>query len=317
MRIIPILYPSDLGRSARGQPAETGLRGAPDVLLDLLEEQGVRFGRPVTIPVASPEADPEDAPLKYERLHVEASATLAEAVADINAEANFPLILGGDHSALFGHVLGHSLRHPEGVGLAVLADPRGDLEFPAPPIFDTDRKRLRTDPTVTATGEAARMALAGVLGRFPVGTPLAARLSECAVDAEQTSVVGLRGSESAQLRRLETATGVEVWRMERLELDGEQAYRSVLERHLARGPIALSIDVRGIDPGLLSAVNDPVSDGLDWSFLKRSLEQCLPHVDRILGLDICEFDPSHDSVHSVGQVRLAETLAPFLRKIVR
>ncbi|MEL6185221.1 MAG: arginase family protein [Myxococcota bacterium] len=317
MRIIPVLYPSDLGRSARGQPADTGLRGAPDVLLDLLEEQGVRFGRPVTIPVPSPEADPEGAHLKFEALHVEASATLAEAVADINAEANFPLILGGDHSALFGHVLGHSLRHPEGIGLAVLADPTGDLEFPAEPIFDSDRKRLRTDPEVTSTGEAARMALSGVLGRFPESMPLAERLSQCAVDGEQTSVVGLRGPETAQLRKIEKVTQLELWRMERLELDGEQAYRSMLERHLSRGPIALSIDVRGVDPGLLSAVNDPVSDGLDWSFIKRSLEQCLPHVDRILGLDICEFDPSHDSVHSVGQVRLAETLAPFLRKIVR
>lgn len=317
MRIIPILFPSDLGRSERGEPSTNGLRGAPDVLLDLLEEQGVRFGRPVTLPVPEAESEDPTTPLKFDAQHVAAADVLAEAVADINAEANFPLILGGDHTALIGHVLGHSLRHPQGVGLAVLADPSGDLQFPAEPIYDTDPKRLRSDPEVTSTGDVAGMALAGVLKRFPPGSALAAKLEGSAVDPTQTSVVGIRGRETAQVKQLEKETGIEVWRMERLELDGEQSYRSMLERHLAFGPISLSIDVRGIDPGLLSAVNEPITDGLDWSFVKRSLEQCLPHVDRILGLDICEFDPSHDSVHSVGQVRLAETIAPFLRKIVR
>lgn len=318
MRIIPVLFPSDLGRSERGKPVNTGLRGAPDVLLDLLEEQGVRFGRPVALTVPQPdEPDEELSPLKFDQLHIEAANRLAGAVEEINADANFPLILGGDHTAVFGHLLGHSKPHPQGIGLAVLADPSADLNFPAPPVFSSDRKRLRADPEVTLDGNAAGMALAGVLRRFPSGSALSELLAECSLDASHTSVVGLRGPETAQLKSLERKLDIELWRMERLELDGEQAYRSMLERHLARGPIALSIDVRGIDPGLLCAVNEPVPDGLDWSFLKRSLEQCLPHVDRILGLDICEFDPSHDSVHSVGQVRLAETIAPFLRKISR
>lgn len=318
MRIVPVLFPSDLGRSDRGTPVKTGLRGAPDVLLDLLEEQGVRFGRPRTLSVPVPEEpDPEDAPLKFDRLHAAAARSLAEAVADINAEADFPLILGGDHTALFGHLLGHSQRHPQGIGLAVLADPTGDLSFPAPPVFDSDVKRLRSDPEVTATGDANGMALAGVLRHFPDGTELAELLNQCALDPAHTTVAGMRGRDGAQCRSVERKLDLDLFRMERLELDGEQPYRSTLERHLARGPIALSIDVRGIDPGLLTAVNDPVPDGLDWSFVKRSLEQCLPHVDRILGLDICELDPSVDSVHSVGQVRLAETIAPFLRRITR
>ena len=317
MRIIPVLFPSDLGRSDRGNPVSTGLRGAPDVLLDLLEEQGVRFGRPVALSLPMPvEPDQEQTHLKFDAFHVRAAKALAEAVANINADADFPLILGGDHTALFGHLLGHSQRHPQGIGLAVLADPSADLAYPAPPVYG-DKKRLRTDPEATATGNATEMVLAGVLKRFPAGSELSELLKKSALDASHTSVVGIRGFEGAQLKKLERILSLELWRMERLELDGEQAYRSTLERHLARGPIALSIDVRGIDPGLLTAVNDPVSDGLDWSFIKRSLEQCLPHVDRILGLDICEFDPSQDTVHSVGQVRLAETLAPFLRKISR
>jgi arginase family enzyme len=105
--------------------------------------------------------------------------------------------------------------------------------------------------------------------------------------------------------------------MERIEFDGESAYRSVLTQHLSKGPIVLSVDVSGLDPDLMTAVRSPVPDGLDWTFLKRTLEQCLPHVDRILGLDICELDPTRDDAHQGALIRFAETVAPFLRKLGR
>ena len=199
----------------------------------------------------------------------------------------------------------------------MLSEAQADLCYPGTPAYDEHAKRLAEDPSLTPTGDAHRMVLAGVLRQFPEGTALAHALQASALDASHTTVVGVRGRESAQIRKVEQATGIDIWRMERLELDGEQAYRSLLERHLVRGPIVLSVDVRGLDPHLMSAVNDPVSDGLDWSFLKRSLEQCLPHVDRILGLDICELDPLRDEAHSIAQVRFAETVGPFLRKISR
>ncbi len=43
MRVVPILFPSDLGRSDRGRYQEGGERGAPDVILDVLESEGVRM----------------------------------------------------------------------------------------------------------------------------------------------------------------------------------------------------------------------------------------------------------------------------------
>jgi arginase family enzyme len=67
----------------------------------------------------------------------------------------------------------------------------------------------------------------------------------------------------------------------------------------------------------MPAVRTAFPDGLDWSFLKRSLEQCVPHVDRILGLDICGLDPSRDDAYKSAASRLAETLAPFLQKLRR
>ena len=315
MRIIPVLFPSDLGRSDRGHYVEGGVRGAPDLLLDVLEGEGVRFGRPVTIPVPPPTEDAsEDTPLKFEAEHAQAAEALAAAVADINAEADFPLILGGDHTALFGHVLGHSARHPQGIGLGVLADAMTDLYYPGTPVYE-DRQKLKQDETATPTGDANRMVVAGALRQFPKEGTLGQLLEKSSVQASQTSIVGVRTPDTKQVRTLERRTGIEVWRMERLELDGEQAYRSLLNQHLARGPIVLSVDVGGLDPDLMTAVTDPVPDGLDWSFLKRTFEQCIPHVDRILGIDICELDPTKDDAHKLAQIRFAETFAPFLKKI--
>jgi arginase len=251
----------------------------------------------VTLSVPVPTSAGE-APVPFDAEHVAAAEALATAVVEVNDRGDFPLVLGGDHTAMLGHLLGHSRRHPRGFGLALLAEPQLDLCLPE-------------------EADIARCVLAGALGRFPEGSALADMLRAVAVSPAQTTVAGVRGEETKREVALEQTTGIDVWRMERIELDGEQAYRSVLERNLSRGPIALSIDARGIDPHLMAAVNDPVPDGLDWSFLKRSLEQCLPHVDRILGLDICELDPLRDEAHGLSQVRFAEAVAPFLRKITR
>lgn len=317
MRVVPILFPSDLGRSDRGRYQEGGERGAPDVILDVLESEGVRMARPIAVPVAPPTIDdPEDAPLKFDAALAGPVKALAEAVAAVNAAADFPLILGGDQSALLGHVLGHSSRHAHGIGLAVLADAYADLATPAPPVYD-DKERLTRDPEVTKSGNVHRMVVAGALRMFPADTELGRLMAGSTVRADQTSVAGVRTPAWAQIKQNEKKAGIEVWRMDRLEFDGEGAYRSVLSRHLAKGPIVLSIDVGGLDPDMMTAVRNPKPDGLDWTFLKRTLEQCLPHVDRLLGLDITELDPTRDDAHQGSLIRFAETLAPFLKRLQR
>ncbi len=237
-------------------------------------------------------------------------------VEEVNAEADFPLILGGDHTAMMGHVLGHSLRHERGIGLAVLASAHTGLLRPGTPVYG-DKAKLRSDAQATATGDAHRMAMSAALRRIPESFALGEAMKKSAVKADRTSVVGVRAPSTAQIRAAEQASGIDVWSMERLEFDGEQPYRSMLTRSLAAGPIALSIDVGGLDPDLMAAVSDPIPDGLDWSFLKRSLEQAVPHIDRVLGLDICELDPHRDIAQSRGMTRFIEAIAPFLRKISR
>lgn len=322
MRIVPVLFPCDLGRSVAGQYEVGGEHGAPDLVLDMLEGEGIRLARPITVPVEAPaEPDPADAPLKFDAQVTKAVLSLAEVVENVNADANFPLILGADQTALLGHVLGQSRRHREGIGLAVLADAYTDLATPAPPvgpeIGPDERKRLRTDPEVTKSGNVHRMVMSACLKMLPTDTQLGAAMQDSAVTKTQTSTVGVRAPEWAQIRANEKKAGIEVWRMERLEFDGESAYRSMLTRHLSAGPIVLSLDATGLDPHMMTAVRRPIPDGLDWSFLKRTFEQCLPHVDRILGLDISELDPTQDDAHQGGLTRFAETVAPFLKRLGR
>ena len=317
MRVVPVLFPCDLGHHHRGEYRTGGERGAPDVLLDLLEGEGVRLARSRAVPVDLPsEPDDPDAVLKFDEALTRSLRSLAEVVASVNSDADFPLVLGGDHTTMCGHVLGHSERHEAGIGLAVLADARADLGRPAPPVYD-DTKRLRKDPEVTRDGGASRMALAGALRLLDDQTAFGRTMEASAVQARFTSVVGVRAPVWAQAAKLEKKAGIDIWTMERLELDGEAAYRSMLTRHLSAGPIVLSIDVGGLDPDLMHAVREPVTDGLDWSFLKRTLEQCAPHVDRILGIDICEVDPSQDGGHRNSLTRFAETVAPFLKRLTR
>ena len=315
MRIVPVLFPSDLGHSERGAWSEGGERGAPDLLLGLLESEGVRISAPVTVPVPRPDAaEGPDAPLKFDGLVAEAVRLLAEAVAEVNANADFPLVLGGDQLATMGHILGHSARHSAGIGLGVLCDAYADLDAPGRPTYD-DKKARRSEDDRPTTGNASRMTLTGCLRLIPENFALGRLMAKSALVGELTTVAGVRSTLSAQQRRMQRKSGVDLWTMERIELDGEAAWRTSLTSRLARGPTVLSIDVTGIDPELMGATREPVSDGLDWGFLRRSLDPCLPHRDRILGLDVTELDPKRDDAHNGAQSRLAETLAPFLKKL--
>src|SRR5262245_58202975 len=119
MRLVPVLFPSDLGTSERGRYVPGGVREAPDLFLDMLEGEGLRLARPVAVAIEYPtDPDPEDCELKLDAWVAKSIVALAEAVEKVNGEGDFPLVLGGDHTALLGQVLGHSSRHAQGIGLA-------------------------------------------------------------------------------------------------------------------------------------------------------------------------------------------------------
>src|SRR5262245_12208690 len=99
MRLVPVLFPSDLGTSERGKYVPSGLREAPDLFLDMIEGEGVRMARPVAVPIEFPtDPDPADAELKLDAWVAKSIVALAEVVDKVNADGDFPLILGGDHT---------------------------------------------------------------------------------------------------------------------------------------------------------------------------------------------------------------------------
>src|SRR5262245_53810170 len=103
MRLVPVLFPSDLGTTHRGQYVPGGTREAPDLFLDMIEGEGVRLARPVAVPIDFPTSpDPEEAELKLDQWVAKSIISLAEAVDKVNADGDFPLILGGDQTALMG-----------------------------------------------------------------------------------------------------------------------------------------------------------------------------------------------------------------------
>lgn len=315
MRIVPVLFPCDLGRSKAGEYQSGGTRGAPDLMLDMLEGEGVRFASPKWLSVDGPSAsEAAESPFKFDAAIAKALALGAAAIADVNADGNFPVVLGGDQLSMCAQVLAAG-EVDGGTGLAVLADAHLDLATPGIPAFD-DATALK-DPERSWDGDAERMALSIALRMLPEDTEVGALMKKSSLKAAQCSVMAVRGPENAQIKANEKKSGIEVWRMERLEFDGEPAYRSLLTRHLEMGPIALSIDASGLDPHLMKAVQRSVRDGIDWAFLKRSLEQCVRHVDRLLGLDICGIDPTLDDVNHPSMNRLIETIAPFLRRVTR
>jgi len=315
MRIVPVLFPCDLASSKAGAYESGGTRGASDLMLDMLEGEGVRFASPKWLSVDAPSAsEAAESPFKFDAAIAKAVSDGASAIADVNADGNFPVILGGDHLAMCAQVLAAG-GVSGGTGLAVLADAHLDLATPGVPAFD-DTAALK-DATRTWDGDAERMVLAAALGMMPEDTAFGALMQKSNIKASQCSVMAVRGPENAQIKANEKQAGIEVWRMARLELDGESTYRSMLSKHLEMGPIALSVDASGLDPHLMKAVQRSVPDGIDWSFLKRSLEQCVRHVDRLLGLDLCGMDPSLDDVHHSSMQRLIETIAPFLRRVTR
>ena len=145
MRVVPVLFPCDLGSTERGKYTTTAERGAPDLLLDMFEGEGVRMARPRMVPVDVPDVvEDADAPLKLDAPIAKAVAALAETVKSVNADGDFPVILGGDLNDV-----------PESRTLALL---QGWSAFgrvgPAAPTFPADAPDRTIDHFLIAPVEA-------------------------------------------------------------------------------------------------------------------------------------------------------------------
>lgn len=214
----------------------------------------------------------------------------------------FPLVLGGDCSVLLGCLYG--ARRAGGRGL-VHVD--GHSDFFHPGNYDT-KSRL---------GSAAGMDLAlatgrgeDVLAKWPgIDGPLVA-------DADAIQA-GERDAESAEydqyygdiVRTAITRLTIQQIRREGIPLTAERIVARLAERGLDRAWVHVDLDV--LDKKVMNAVDSPGTPGLDFAQL-TALLRVLIGSGRVIGLDVCIYDPDLD--HDQGYAKpIAECIAAAFR----
>ncbi len=110
--------------------------------------------------------------------------------------------------------------------------------------------------------------------------------------------IGMRGTGSARIGEVEDARAYGADIVTAYELH-EIGMEAVLARIPDGGPYYLSIDADGLDPTIMPAVMAQTPGGLDWVQTRRLIHG-LVRKGRVLGMDLVEIAPSHDS----GQITL-------------
>lgn len=273
-----------------------GVEGLPDALLSagLAERIGARRAGRVEPPAYDPHRDPATGLLNPDGI-AHYSRELADAVVQVRAQGNFPVVLGGDCSILLGCVL--ATRRQGRSGLLFLD---GHADF--------------YQPEAEPNGEAASMDLALATGRGPeLITDL-----ECLrplVRDEDVFVLGRRDAEIADeegSQRIED-TGIAMIELPALRRQGvADAVRCALD-WLCKPTVDgfwIHLDADVLDDAVMPAVDYRMPDGLSWDELSTILERAIGS-GRAVGMDIAIFNPKLDETGAIARA-FVETLAKGL-----
>ncbi|HTU64636.1 MAG TPA: arginase family protein [Steroidobacteraceae bacterium] len=281
-----ISAPISLGLRPGAKGQEPGTWRAPEVLL--ATGLADRLSAHRFIPLARPVYDFGERPGTRIRNGDTLRGFLLELADHVQAElaaARFPLVLGGDCSVLLGCLAG--ARRAGGRGL-VHVD--GHSDFFHPGNYDT-KSRL---------GTAAGMDLALATGRgedllttWPgVDGPLV-------VDADAVQV-GERDAEDPDydkyygdiVRTDITRLTIQQILREGIPRTAQRVLARLAERGIDRAWVHVDLDV--LDERVMNAVDSPGKPGLDFAQLSTLLRALL-RSRRVLGLDVCIYDPDLDS----------------------
>jgi arginase len=268
---------------ARGQ--EPGTWRAPEVLLSAGVTEQVSASR--TIALARPAYDFDERPGTRIRNGDTLRAFMLDLGASVKLEleaGRFPLVLGGDCSVLLGCLYGARLAGGRG-----LVHVDGHSDFFHPGNYDT-RSRLGTAAGMdlalaTGRGEA-------ILTRWPgIEGPLVA--DEDAVQA------GERDAEAADWheyygdieRTAITRLTIQQMKREGMARTAARFLARLAERRLDHAWVHVDLDV--LDQRVMNAVDSPGSPGLDFDELTALLRALLDS-GRVIGLDVCIYDPNLD-----------------------
>ncbi len=283
-----ISAPVSLGLRPGAKGQEPGAWRAPEVLLaaGLAEKVGARQ----RIALARPPYHFDERPGTRIRNGDTLRKLLLELGDAVQAEliaGRFPLVLGGDCSVMLGCLYG--ARRAGGRGL-VHVD--GHSDFFHPGNYDTQAR----------LGSAAGMDLALATGR---GEEILTRwpdLDGPLVADEDAVQAGERDAERADyddyygdiVRTAITRLTIQQIRREGLARTAERIIARLAERRLDRAWVHVDLDV--LDEKIMDAVDSPGRPGFDFVELSTLL-RALIGSGRVIGLDVCIYDPDLDPGH--------------------
>jgi arginase len=199
----------------------------------------------------------------------------------------FPVVLGGDCSVLLGCLYGARLAGGRG-----LVHVDGHSDFFHPGNYDTHAR----------LGSAAGMDLALATGR---GEEMLTRwpgIEGPLVTDEDAVQAGERDAEDADydeyygdiVRTSITRLTIQQIHREGMARTTERIIGRLAERGLDRAWVHVDLDV--LDEKVMNAVDSPGSPGLDYAQLSTLL-RALIGSGRVIGLDVCIYDPDLDPGH--------------------
>ncbi|MBV9380742.1 MAG: arginase family protein [Streptosporangiaceae bacterium] len=288
--------PSALGHV----PEHRGVERAPEVLLAAGLADGLtarRAGR-VPAPGYSAERDPRSKVMNAQAIS-DYSRSLADAVAAVLDNGEFPVVLGGDCSILLGTML--ALRRRGRYGLLYID---GDADFYQP----------EANPLGGAAGASD---LAFATGRGPdVVCDLEHRRP--LVRDEDIAVFACRDAAAREQRHCQPLPpGMLVVDRSRVRQLGAAGAARQAVQFLTRdsGPeqgFWIHLDADIFDDTLMQAVDDPRPDGLTWDEVSVTLRTAIGS-DRAVGLQVAIYNPDIDRDGANGR-GLAATVRDALAR---
>jgi arginase len=276
--------PSALGHV----PEHLGVERAPEALLGAGLADGLAARRPGRVEAAgySAERDPQTKVMNPQAIRGY-SPLLADAVAAVLDEGEFPVVLGGDCSVLLGTML--ALRRRGRYGLLYID---GDADFYQPEVNPL-RGAVSASDLAFATGRGPDV-VTDIEGRRPLVRDDDVAVFACrdAADRERRGCQPLPENmlvvDRDQVRRL-----------------GAGAAASEAVRYLTReeGPedgFWIHLDADVFDETIMQAVDDPRPDGLAWDEVVSALNVAL-RSGRAIGLQVAIYNPDIDTDGSNGR----------------